>query len=133
MTRLSRRHLNHALTAGVVGLAAFALTRGTARADTRIRFFWWGNPERDKRTLAVGLTLTTAFAYALFYVLPAHNFALLLVVNAVGENRAFEVDNNDGWLLASDGTESALEHGSKTLMASRIVDAIVAFLHSSGG
>ncbi len=29
----------------------------------------------------------------------------LLVVNAVGENRAFEVDNNDGWLLASDGTE----------------------------
>ena len=57
----------------------------------------------------------------------------LLVVNAVGENRAFEVDNNDGWLLASDGTESALEHGSKTLMASRIVDAIVAFLHGNGG
>ena len=52
----------------------------------------------------------------------------LLVVNAVGEGRAFEVDNNDGWLLASDGTESALEHGSKTLMASRIVDAIAAFL-----
>ena len=57
----------------------------------------------------------------------------LLVVNAVGENRAFEVDNNDGWLLAADGTEVALEHGSKTLMASRIVDAIVAFLHNSGG
>ena len=57
----------------------------------------------------------------------------LLVVNAVGENRAFEVDNNDGWLLAADGTESALEHGSKTLMASRIVDAIVAFLHTSSG
>jgi phosphopantothenoylcysteine decarboxylase/phosphopantothenate--cysteine ligase len=48
----------------------------------------------------------------------------LLVVNAVGEGRAFEVDNNDGWLLSADGTESALEHGSKTLMASRIVDAI---------
>jgi phosphopantothenoylcysteine decarboxylase / phosphopantothenate---cysteine ligase len=57
----------------------------------------------------------------------------LLVVNAVGENRAFEVDNNDGWLLAADGAEAALEHGSKTLMASRIVDAIVAFLHSSSG
>ncbi|TFV58911.1 bifunctional phosphopantothenoylcysteine decarboxylase/phosphopantothenate--cysteine ligase CoaBC [Mycobacterium sp. PS03-16] len=57
----------------------------------------------------------------------------LLVVNAVGENRAFEVDNNDGWLLAADGTEVALEHGSKTLMASRIVDAIVGFLRSSGG
>jgi phosphopantothenoylcysteine decarboxylase / phosphopantothenate---cysteine ligase len=57
----------------------------------------------------------------------------LLVVNAVGDNKAFEVDSNDGWLLASDGTESALEHGSKTLMASRIVDAIVAFLHGDGG
>ena len=54
----------------------------------------------------------------------------LLVVNAVGENRAFEVDHNDGWLLAADGAESALEHGSKTVIASRIVDAIVAFLHS---
>ncbi len=57
----------------------------------------------------------------------------LLVVNAVGDNRAFEVDSNDGWLLASDGTESALLHGSKTLMASRIVDAIVAFLHGDIG
>jgi phosphopantothenoylcysteine decarboxylase / phosphopantothenate---cysteine ligase len=57
----------------------------------------------------------------------------LLVVNAVGDGRAFEVDSNDGWLLASDGTESALQHGSKTLMASRIVDAIVAFLHGDGG
>ena len=54
----------------------------------------------------------------------------LLVVNAVGENRAFEVDHNDGWLLTADGAESALEHGSKTMIASRIVDAIVAFLHS---
>src|ERR1700754_171033 len=57
----------------------------------------------------------------------------LLVVNAVGENRAFEVDNNDGWLLAADGAESALEHGSKTLMASRIVDSIVAVLQSGSG
>jgi phosphopantothenoylcysteine decarboxylase/phosphopantothenate--cysteine ligase len=57
----------------------------------------------------------------------------LLVVNAVGEGRAFEVDSNDGWLLASDGTEAALEHGSKTLMASRIVDAIATFLHGRTG
>jgi phosphopantothenoylcysteine decarboxylase / phosphopantothenate---cysteine ligase len=56
----------------------------------------------------------------------------LLVVNAVGEGRAFEVDSNDGWLLTSDGTEAALEHGSKTLMASRIVDAIVTLLHGRG-
>lgn len=57
----------------------------------------------------------------------------LLVVNAVGENRAFEVDHNDGWLLSADGTETALEHGSKTLMATRIVDAIAAFLENRGG
>jgi phosphopantothenoylcysteine decarboxylase / phosphopantothenate---cysteine ligase len=57
----------------------------------------------------------------------------LLVVNAVGEGKAFEVDNNDGWLLAADGTESALQPGSKTLMASRIVDAIVTFLRGAGG
>ena len=57
----------------------------------------------------------------------------LLVVNAVGEKRAFEVDTNDGWLLAADGAETALEHGSKTLMASRIVDAIVALLQNHGG
>ena len=56
----------------------------------------------------------------------------LLVVNAVGNGRAFEVDNNDGWLLAADGNEVALEHGSKTRMASRIVDAIVTFLAGSG-
>jgi phosphopantothenoylcysteine decarboxylase/phosphopantothenate--cysteine ligase len=57
----------------------------------------------------------------------------LLVVNAVGDGKAFEVDNNDGWLLTSDGAESALEHGSKTLMASRIVDAIVRFLRCRNG
>jgi phosphopantothenoylcysteine decarboxylase/phosphopantothenate--cysteine ligase len=55
----------------------------------------------------------------------------LLVVNAVGNGRAFEVDSNDGWLLGSDDAEVALEHGSKTLMASRIVDAIAAFLRGS--
>ncbi|CRZ14645.1 bifunctional phosphopantothenoylcysteine decarboxylase/phosphopantothenate--cysteine ligase CoaBC [Mycolicibacterium neworleansense] len=57
----------------------------------------------------------------------------LLVVNAVGDNRAFEVDNNDGWLLSADGAEVALEHGSKTLMATRIVDAIAAFLGKQDG
>ena len=57
----------------------------------------------------------------------------LLVVNAVGDGRAFEVDSNDGWLLGADGAEVALEHGSKTLMASRIVDAIAALLRGSEG
>jgi phosphopantothenoylcysteine decarboxylase / phosphopantothenate---cysteine ligase len=57
----------------------------------------------------------------------------LLVVNSVGDNRAFEVDHNDGWLLSADGAEAALEHGSKTLMATRIVDSIVAFLGKRDG
>jgi GPH family glycoside/pentoside/hexuronide:cation symporter len=38
----------------------------------------------DKRTLAVLLTLATAVAYAVFFVLPPDNFGLLLVVNALG-------------------------------------------------
>lgn len=57
----------------------------------------------------------------------------MLVVNAVGDGKAFEVDSNDGWLLGSDGSEVTLEHGSKTLMASRIVDAVAAFVQRSDG
>lgn len=61
----------------------------------------------------------------------AHKACDLLVVNAVGEGRAFDVDSNSGWLLGADGTETVIEHGSKTLMASRIVDAIAELLHRS--
>ncbi|WP_305094919.1 bifunctional phosphopantothenoylcysteine decarboxylase/phosphopantothenate--cysteine ligase CoaBC [Prescottella sp. R16] len=52
----------------------------------------------------------------------------LLVVNAVGDGKAFEVDHNDGWLLGADGTETAIEPGSKSLMASRVLDAVVGLL-----
>jgi glycoside/pentoside/hexuronide:cation symporter, GPH family len=38
----------------------------------------------DKRTLAVVLSLITAGCFTLFYALPPDNFALLLVVNALG-------------------------------------------------
>ncbi|KZF05114.1 phosphopantothenoylcysteine decarboxylase, partial [Rhodococcus sp. EPR-157] len=48
----------------------------------------------------------------------------LLVVNAVGDGKAFEVDHNDGWLLGSDGSESALGEGSKALLAGRVLDAV---------
>jgi phosphopantothenoylcysteine decarboxylase/phosphopantothenate--cysteine ligase len=48
----------------------------------------------------------------------------LLVVNAVGEGGAFEVDTNTGWLLGSDGSEQALDHGSKALLATRVLDAV---------
>ncbi len=52
----------------------------------------------------------------------------LLVVNAVGDGKAFEVDSNDGWILGTDGSERALAHGSKALMASRVLDAVTVLL-----
>ena len=52
----------------------------------------------------------------------------LLVVDAVGDGKAFEVDHNDGWLLGSDGSESALGEGSKALLAGRVLDAVVSIL-----
>ena len=55
----------------------------------------------------------------------------LLVLNAVGDGRAFEVDENSGWLLGADGGETALPLGSKSAMAARILDAAVARVHSA--
>ncbi|MPZ80448.1 MAG: bifunctional phosphopantothenoylcysteine decarboxylase/phosphopantothenate--cysteine ligase CoaBC [Actinophytocola sp.] len=54
----------------------------------------------------------------------------LLVVNAVGEGMAFEVEDNAGWLLSADGAERAVALGSKSHMASDIWDAVVALIHS---
>ncbi|GAA1400387.1 bifunctional phosphopantothenoylcysteine decarboxylase/phosphopantothenate--cysteine ligase CoaBC [Pseudonocardia kongjuensis] len=48
----------------------------------------------------------------------------LLVVNAVGDGKAFETLDNAGWLLARDGGEEELPMGSKALLASRIWDAV---------
>jgi phosphopantothenoylcysteine decarboxylase/phosphopantothenate--cysteine ligase len=48
----------------------------------------------------------------------------LLVVNAVGDGRAFEVDHNAGWLLGADGTQTALPDGPKSLLASYVWDAV---------
>jgi len=49
----------------------------------------------------------------------------LLVVNAVGDGKAFEVEDNAGWLLAADGAERPIALGSKAQMAVEIWD----FLH----
>ncbi|WP_019853686.1 bifunctional phosphopantothenoylcysteine decarboxylase/phosphopantothenate--cysteine ligase CoaBC [Actinopolyspora mortivallis] len=48
----------------------------------------------------------------------------LLVVNAVGDGRAFEVEDNAGWLLATSGERRPLPHGAKSLLASRVWDAV---------
>ena len=54
----------------------------------------------------------------------------LLVVNAVGEGKAFEMEDNAGWLLSSDGAERSIELGSKAYMASEIWDAVVSLIHN---
>lgn len=83
----------------------------------------------DARTVIVGFAAETGDAHGDVLTYARSKLARkgcdLLVVNAVGEGKAFEVDHNDGWLLGSDGSESALEHGSKALMASRVLDALV--------
>ncbi|MDL9935797.1 bifunctional phosphopantothenoylcysteine decarboxylase/phosphopantothenate--cysteine ligase CoaBC [Gordonia sp. ABSL1-1] len=48
----------------------------------------------------------------------------LLVVNAVGDGKAFGTEDNAGWLLSAQGSETALPLGSKTLMSSRILDEV---------
>jgi phosphopantothenoylcysteine decarboxylase/phosphopantothenate--cysteine ligase len=48
----------------------------------------------------------------------------LLVVNAVGEGRAFEVEDNSGWLLAANGAETPLPLGAKSQLAARVWDNV---------
>jgi len=52
----------------------------------------------------------------------------LLVVNAVGEGGAFDVNHNTGWLLSDDGVETELPEGPKSLLASYVWDAVAARL-----
>lgn len=48
----------------------------------------------------------------------------LLVVNAVGEGGAFEVEDNSGWLLAADGTRTTVALGSKSQLAATVWDHV---------
>lgn len=48
----------------------------------------------------------------------------MLVVNAVGDGMAFEVEDNSGWLLGDDGTEERIAFGAKSLLASTLWDAV---------
>ncbi|WP_216216398.1 bifunctional phosphopantothenoylcysteine decarboxylase/phosphopantothenate--cysteine ligase CoaBC [Amycolatopsis aidingensis] len=48
----------------------------------------------------------------------------LLVVNAVGQGRAFEVEENAGWLLSADGDERPIPLGSKAQLAAAMWDAV---------
>lgn len=48
----------------------------------------------------------------------------LLVVNAVGAGKAFEMEDNEGWLLGADGSSAPLPMGSKAALAARVWDAV---------
>jgi phosphopantothenoylcysteine decarboxylase/phosphopantothenate--cysteine ligase len=52
----------------------------------------------------------------------------LLVVNAVGDGLAFEMEDNAGWLLSADGDERPIPHGSKARLAATLWDAVVPLL-----
>lgn len=52
----------------------------------------------------------------------------LLVLNAVGEGRAFEVEDNSGWLLAATGAEISLPLGAKSQLAATVWDSVRSLL-----
>src|SRR5262249_50043125 len=54
----------------------------------------------------------------------------LLVVNAVGDGKAFGTDDNAGWLLAADGSELVIPRGPKARLASTVWDAVAPLLRS---
>ncbi|GAB2770551.1 phosphopantothenoylcysteine decarboxylase/phosphopantothenate--cysteine ligase [Amycolatopsis magusensis] len=56
----------------------------------------------------------------------------LLVVNAVGEGKAFEVEDNSGWLLGADGTEVPIPLGAKAQLAAAVWDAVVGLRKTQG-
>ena len=49
----------------------------------------------------------------------------LLVVNAVGDGKAFEVEDNGGWLLSADGAERPIPLGAKSQLAAAVWDAVL--------
>jgi len=57
----------------------------------------------------------------------------LLVVNAVGDGKAFEVEENSGWLLSSNGAERAIPLGAKSQLAATVWDTVVDFSTSPVG
>ena len=52
----------------------------------------------------------------------------LLVVNAVGDGLAFEMEDNAGWLLSAEGDERPIPHGSKARLAATLWDNVVPLL-----
>jgi multiple sugar transport system substrate-binding protein len=53
MSKLTRRQFTGQVASAALATAAFGTVGRSARAETTLRWFWWGNPERNKRTYAV--------------------------------------------------------------------------------
>ncbi|MCW2539002.1 MAG: coaBC [Frankiales bacterium] len=53
----------------------------------------------------------------------------LLVVNAVGEDKAFGRPDNAAVILGADGFESHIPLGPKTVLAAAVCDAVISLLH----
>jgi len=56
----------------------------------------------------------------------------LLVLNAVGEGRAFEADENTGWLLSPSGLEQRIPLGAKSELAATVWDAVAELVRAQG-
>jgi multiple sugar transport system substrate-binding protein len=53
MRNLTRRSFAGTVAGAALGTAALGAASRRALAETRMRFYWWGNPERNKRTYEV--------------------------------------------------------------------------------
>jgi multiple sugar transport system substrate-binding protein len=53
MRKLTRRGFAGTVAGTALGSVALGALSPQALAETRLRFFWWGNPERNKRTYEV--------------------------------------------------------------------------------
>jgi multiple sugar transport system substrate-binding protein len=53
MRKLTRRGFAGTVAGTALGSVALGALSPRALAETRLRFFWWGNPERNKRTYEV--------------------------------------------------------------------------------
>jgi multiple sugar transport system substrate-binding protein len=53
MSKLTRRQFSARVAGTALASTGFCTIGRSARAETTLRWFWWGNPERNKRTYAV--------------------------------------------------------------------------------
>ena len=129
----------------VVMAAAVADFRPAARADSKLKksdappaaIELVTNPDvlaelvavRRPGQLVVGFAVETDDALTHGRAKLARKGCDLLVVNEVGDGRAFEVEHNEVVILGADGSETVVPHGTKDAVAHAVWDAVTALLH----